>query len=179
MRKVRFRLRDRLLLVPVELTQGARYAAPLAAALLVLGGLSPRGFSLAGLASTGATSAGLAVAAYLAAQVLGPVLLPWLPGRAFSLKGAVLGLALVGALAAYGLPGPGLFASWLHLAAWLALAPAITSFTLMNFTGASTYTSLSGVLQEMRFAVPAQISAGAVGLVLWLTGLFVSGGPAR
>jgi acetyl-CoA decarbonylase/synthase complex subunit gamma len=50
---------------------------------------------------------------------------------------------------------------------------------LMNFTGASTYTSLSGVLREMRFAVPAQVSAGLVGLVLWLTGLFVPGGPAR
>jgi acetyl-CoA decarbonylase/synthase complex subunit gamma len=66
-----------------------------------------------------------------------------------------------------------------HLAAWLALAPAITSFTLMNFTGASTFTSLSGVLREMRFAVPAQIAAGALGLVLWLTGLFVGGGPVR
>jgi CO dehydrogenase/acetyl-CoA synthase delta subunit len=179
MRRVRFRLRDRLLLVPVELTQGVRFLVPVAGALLVLGGLSSRGFSLAGLATTGATSAALAVASYLTAQVLGPALLPWLPGRAFSLKGAVLGLALVGALAAYGLPGPGLFASWLHLAAWLALAPAIASFTLMNFTGTSTYTSLSGVLREMRFAVPAQISAGAVGLVLWLTALFVPGGPAR
>ncbi len=82
-------------------------------------------------------------------------------------------------LAAYGLPGPGLFASWLHLPAWLALAPHFTSFMLMNFTGASTYTSLSGVLREMRFAVPAQVSAGVVGLVLWLTGLFVPGIPAR
>lgn len=179
MRRVRFRLRDRLLLVPVELTMGVRHALPVAAALLLLGGLSSRGFSLAGLASTGVTSAALALASYLAAQVLGPALLPWLPGRAFALKGAVLGLVFVGALAAYGLPGPGLFASWLHLAAWLALAPAITSFTLMNFTGASTYTSLSGVLREMRFALPAQMSAGAVGLALWLTGLFVSGGPAR
>ena len=179
MRKVRFRLADRLLLIPVELTMGVRLAVPVAAALLLLGGLGPRGFSLAGLATTGATSAGLAVASYLTAQVLGPVLLPWLPGRAFSLKGAALGLALVAALAAYGLAGPGLFVSWVHLAAWLALAPAIASFTLMNFTGASTYTSLSGVLREMRFAVPAQISAGAIGLVLWLAGLFVAGGPAR
>jgi len=91
----------------------------------------------------------------------------------------VLGLSLVGALVASGLPGPGLFGSWLHLAAWLVFAPAIASFTLMNFTGASTYTSLSGVLRETRLAVPAQVAAGAVGLALWLTGLFVSGGPAR
>ena len=49
----------------------------------------------------------------------------------------------------------------------------------MNFTGASTFTSLSGVLREMRVAVPAQIVAGALGLVLWLAGLLASGGPAR
>jgi hypothetical protein len=178
-RRIRFGLRDRLLLVPVEVTTGSRYAAPVVAAFLLLGGLSSRGFSLAGLATTGVTSAALALASYLTAQVLGPVLLPWLPGRAFSLKGAALGLALVGALAAYGLPGPGIFASWLHLSAWLVLAPAMTSFMVMNFTGASTYTSLSGVLREMRFAVPAQIAAGIVGLALWLTGLFLPGGPAR
>jgi len=179
MRQVRFRLRDRLLLVPVEVTQNVRYLVPVAAVLLLLGGLSSHGFSFAGLATTGATSAALVVASYITVLVLGPALLPWLPGRAFSVKGAVLGLALVGALVAWGLPGPGLFGSWLHLAAWLVLAPAITSFTLMNFTGSSTFTSLSGVLREMRFAVPAQISAGALGLVLWLTGLFVQGRPVR
>jgi acetyl-CoA decarbonylase/synthase complex subunit gamma len=178
MRRVRFRLRDRLLLVPVELTQNLRYVAPVAAALLVLGGLTSGGF-VAGVATTGATSAALAVASYLTSQVLGPVLLPWLPGRAFSLKGAVLGLAFVGGLAAFSFPSAGLFGSWLHLAAWMALSPAIASFTLMNFTGTSTYTSLSGVLREMRVAVPAQISAGVVGFGLWLAALFVPGGPAR
>jgi len=150
-----------------------------AAALLLLGGLSSRGYSSASIGTTGLVSASLALASFLTAQVLGPALLPWLPGRAFSLKGAALGIALVGSLAACGLPGPGVFASWLHLAAWAVLAPAITSFMLMNFTGASTYTSLSGVLREMRFAVPAQLTAGGVGLVLWLAGLFVSGGPAK
>jgi acetyl-CoA decarbonylase/synthase complex subunit gamma len=179
MRRVRFGLRDRLLLVPVELNQNLRLVAPVAAALLLLGGLTPRGFAFAALATTGATAGSLTLASYLAAQVLGPALLPWLPGRAFSLKGAVLGLALVGGLAACGFPGPGPFGSWTHLAAWTALAPAIASFTLMGFTGTSTYTSLSGVLREMRVAVPAQISAAAVGLTLWLAALFIPGGPAR
>ena len=78
-----------------------------------------------------------------------------------------------------GLATTGFFGSWLDTAAWLVLVPAMTSFLLMNFTGASTFTSLSGVLREMRVAVPAQIVAGALGLLLWLAGLFVSGGPAR
>jgi acetyl-CoA decarbonylase/synthase complex subunit gamma len=71
------------------------------------------------------------------------------------------------------------FGSGLHRAAWAVIVPAITSFVVMNFTGASTYTSLSGVLREMRFAVPAQIAAAVIGLGLWLTGLFVPGGLAK
>jgi hypothetical protein len=179
MRRVRFDLRDRLVLIPVEVVTGARQALPLAAALLLLGGLGSGGYSLAGLGTTGTTSAALVLLSFLAAQVLGPVLLPWLPGRAFAVKGALLGLALVGALLAWGLPGPGVFGSWLHAAAWVALAPAITSFFVMNFTGTSTFTSLSGVLREMRFAVPAQLAAGSLGLVLWLVGLFDTGGATR
>ena len=61
----------------------------------------------------------------------------------------------------------------LNAAAWLLLGPAIASFVVMNFTGASTYTSLSGVLREMRIAVPLQITAAVVGVVLWLASRFV------
>ena len=174
MRRVRFGLRDRLILVPVELVTGSRHALPAAAVVLLLGGLGAHGYSFAGLSKTGVAGAALVLASFATAQVLGPILLPWLPGRAFAVKGAVLGLGLAGALAASGFLG-----SWLHAAAWFALAPAITSFFVMNFTGATTYTSLSGVLREMRFAVPAQIAGGAVGLLLWLAGLFLPGGSVR
>jgi acetyl-CoA decarbonylase/synthase complex subunit gamma len=37
----------------------------------------------------------------------------------------------------------------------------------MNFTGASTYTSLSGVKKEMRVAVPLQIVGALTGVILW------------
>ena len=174
MRRVRFGLADRLRLVPVELVTWLRYALVASLAMLALGGLGPHGYSLAGLSGRGLTGAGLVLATFVAAQVLGPTLLPWLPGRAFALKGAVLGLALAAAGAA-----AGLFGSGLPAAAWLVLVPAMTSFLLMNFTGASTFTSLSGVLREMRFAVPAQIAAATVGLLLWLAGPFVSGGALR
>jgi len=63
-----------------------------------------------------------------------------------------------------------------HIAAQALIVPTIASFVIMNFTGASTYTSLSGVLREMHFAVPAQIAGAVIGLGLWLVGLFVTGG---
>jgi len=178
MRRVRFGLRDRAVLAPVEIVMGAKYALPAAAAFLALGGLGPRGYSLAGAGTTGLEGAALLLGSCLLGAALGPALLPWLPGRAFALKGAVLGLAAVTAGVAVGRPLPFSDLS-LHAAAWALLVPAITSFVLMNFTGSSTFTSLSGVLREMRFAVPAQAAAAALGLALWLAGLFVGGGPAQ
>jgi len=51
---------------------------------------------------------------------------------------------------------------------------ALSAYFAMNFTGASTYTSLSGVKKEMRWAVPMQISAAALGLFLWSWSLFIA-----
>jgi acetyl-CoA decarbonylase/synthase complex subunit gamma len=173
MRRVRFDLRDRAVLIPVELVMGAKYALLLAAAVLLLSGLGLDGYSLARVRATGLPAAGLILGSFLCAAVLGPTLLPWLPGRAFSIKGGALGLLLAGAWAVLG--GAGMGASWLHAAAWILIVTALSSFVVMNFTGASTYTSLSGVLREMRFAVPAQLAAAVVGFGLWLIGLFVRG----
>jgi hypothetical protein len=46
------------------------------------------------------------------------------------------------------------------------ILPAIVSFLAMNFTGSSTFTSLSGVVREMRWAVPAQIISTGLGVVI-------------
>lgn len=175
-RRVRFGLRDRAVLIPVELVMGVKYALFLAAAILLLGGLGSDGYSLARVRATGLPGAGLVLGSFFCAAILGPTLLPWLPGRAFALKGAALGLALVGVWAILGWPGMSTPVSGLHVVAWTLIVTAMNSFVVMNFTGASTYTSLSGVLREMRFAVPAQIAGAVVGIGLWLTGLFVRGG---
>jgi len=173
MRRMNFGLWDRLALVPVELTNGGKKALLVAAGMVLLGGLSASGYSMAGVRTVGLVGAAQVLATFLFAAILGPALLPWLPGRAFSVKGALLGLAFFGGLAALG-TSPG--GSWLHAGAWVLLMPAIASFVVMNFTGASTFTSQSGVLREMRLAVPLQIAGAAVGLGLWLAGLFIAGG---
>ena len=54
----------------------------------------------------------------------------------------------------------------------MLLIPAVSSFVAMNFTGVSTYTSLSGVRREMRVAVPLQAACAVIGAGLWLTGRF-------
>jgi acetyl-CoA decarbonylase/synthase complex subunit gamma len=173
MRRVRFGLWDRLVLAPVEISLGGRRALLVAAVLILLGGLSSSGYSLERVRTVGLPSAALVLAAFLSVAVLGPVLLPWLPGRAFAVKGATLGLVVFAGCAAVGL---GVGGSWFHAAAWALIVPTISSFVLMNFTGATTFTSQSGVLREMRIAVPLQIAGGVLGLGLWLAGLFLAGG---
>jgi acetyl-CoA decarbonylase/synthase complex subunit gamma len=103
------------------------------------------------------------------------MLLPWIPGRAFSVKGALIGVLVTAGV---------LLSGWIPLdetggrieaVAWFFMIPAVSAFVGMNCTGTSTFTSLSGVKREMRHAVPAQIAAAAVGLSLWVVGLLLRG----
>ena len=68
---------------------------------------------------------------------------------------------------------PHLAPNWAGLAAGILLVLAVSSFVGMNFTGSSTYTSLSGVRVEMKRWVPVQAVAAVVGLGLWVTARFV------
>ena len=56
----------------------------------------------------------------------------------------------------------------------LLLIPCSAMYLAMNFTGASTYTSLSGVKKEMKWAVPVEIGVGVLGLILWLSGVLLA-----
>lgn len=173
MRRVRFPLAQRVVLIPVELVTGAGYALFIAACLFLLAGFSREGYSTALAMAKGLPSVVLLLLAYLAGVVLGPMLLPWLPGRAFSAKGLWIGLILVACVTCYKWPLPSTGQNWLVAFAWLLIIPAVTSFVVMNFTGASTYTSISGVRREMQIAVPIQAIAAVLGLSLWIAGRFV------
>jgi acetyl-CoA decarbonylase/synthase complex subunit gamma len=174
MRRVSFTLGERFVLIPVELVGALKFYLWLLPALLILaglGGLAGGAGFWAGMGGAGLRAVGAMLLALAAGAVATPLLLPWLPGRAFSLKGLWPGLAA----------GAALWAAWpppawpppVELAAWLLAVPAVSSFMAMNFTGASNYTSLSGVKKEMRLAAPWQIAAAGCGLLLWLYTLFV------
>ncbi len=173
MREIRFPLRDRFVLTPVELIASGRYALPAAAALALLSGLGQRGYSFSRSLSEGLAAAAILLGAWVVGAVVTPLLLPWLPGRAFSVKGGWAGILYL--LAVLWLTA-GFERGWATLAAWLFIVPSVTSYLGMNFTGSSTFTSLSGVLKEMRLAVPLQVLCAAVGLAFWITGLFLSEG---
>ena len=176
MRRVEFPLWDRAVLIPIEIVTGAKYLIITSICFLLLSGLNKKGYSPTLALDDGLTSFLLLLTAFLAAAILGPILLPLLPGRAFSVKGLCIGLA-VDALIVYAILAepscPCLSLPYLVIVGWLLIIPAITSFVVMNFTGASTYTSLSGVRREMRIAVPLQLACAALGIGLWIAGRFL------
>ena len=173
MRLVEFPLWDRLSVTVVELVMSAKYVLLILLALLLLGGLGSDGYDLWRILSSGGLAAVLFLVAFLSGTILGPALLPWLPGRALSLKGLWIGMGLAAGLWLLTSMSPGSSSGWFGLAAWTLLLPVVTSFTVMNYTGSTTYTSLSGVRREMQRAVPLQAIGGILGLALWLVGRFV------
>ena len=174
MRIKTFSALERLALIPMELIPALKWTAVIIFALLLLSGLFGPGRFWANILNNGLFTIPAILAAIMAGAVLTPLLLPWLPGRAFSTKGLFIGL--IGAVVIV-MSQMGDLASWagrLEGLAWLFLIPAITAFLAMNFTGSSTYTSLSGVRKEMRWAVPLEIGAGLAGVGLWLGALIMA-----
>jgi hypothetical protein len=159
---------ERLELVPVELVQTLKPALLVLSFFFLTDSLWGRGGFGANMATHGLYSALAIVMAVLSGAVITPFLLPWLPGRAFSLKGVIPGVAAWAVLLALRGTGWNAWPGRMEAAAWFLLIPAISAFLAMNFTGASTYTSLSGVRKEMRWAVPLQIGAGVAGLGFWI-----------
>ena len=169
MRRVRFDMVERLALAPNDVVQWFRYLLPALLIFLGLSGIDRSGYSVDSLVSLGPRAMANLVIAYLGANVLGPMLLPWLPGRAFALKGFALGFLLFLVSYIAGLGG----ANLIEQAGWALIMSAVTSFILMNFTGSSTYTSLSGVRREMVYAVPFQAVFVILGVVLYMMARFI------
>jgi hypothetical protein len=109
-------------------------------------------------------------AAYLAGCVMAPALLPWIPFRRFSFKGLATGWLAAILLIFAGTLGTTLTE---HIS-WFLMMGGLSSFMAMNFTGSSTFTSLSGVQKEMKTALPAQISMAALGLTGWILTRFIA-----
>ena len=173
MRLKTFTIRERIALIPVELVAALKAGVIVMVALFLIAlfGQSGEGGSAF---SRGLFSVIAILVSILSGAFLTPLLLPWLPGRAFSLKGFILGFCAAAILAAFSVDEGITLTGRLEMLAWFFLVPAVSAYLAMNFTGSSTYTSLSGVRKEMRWAVPLEIGAGIIGLALWFGSHFIS-----
>lgn len=168
MRQVEFRFLDRMRLVPVEVAQGMRFLLLAIIFFLILSGLHRDGYSFSLVVSLGFRTVINLVLAFFAGVVIAPLFLPWLPSRSFFVKGFYSGIIVFAGSYFLNLVGT----SVLEIFSWLLLILAISSFLTMNFTGCSTYTSLSGVKKEMRYGIPVQMILLVTGCVLWVVDRF-------
>jgi acetyl-CoA decarbonylase/synthase complex subunit gamma len=168
MRLKTFDIWERMVVIPVELVAALKWALILLVLFFFAGGLGGSGGYWSRAVDHGLFTALALATALVAGTILTPILLPWLPGRAFSMKGLILGLAAALILIILRSPSLAHWSGRLEVLAWFFLIPAITAYLAMNFTGASTYTSLSGVKQEMRWAVPVEIATACLGVILWI-----------
>lgn len=150
MRRVEFPLRDRVVLIPVELVMALRFMLVPVLAL--------------GLLWSWVIAAEL-ILAVLAGTVLFPVLLPILPTKDFSTKGLILGFLVMIPPA---ILGAGALAPFQPAAAAVALLvfPPLTAYLALNFTGSTPFTSRTGVKKEIFRYVPVMAALAASGAIL-------------
>ena len=161
MRRVEFPTRDRLVLVPVEMTN------VLLAALVAIG----LGYLLGNLAYALA-----ALTVVLCGAVFFPLLLPLLPSHDFSTKGAFLGILAAVPFALSVLLGHSDW-SWYRQTAqvlgYLLTMSSSIAFLTLNFTGSTTFTSRTGVRKEIFAYILPMAWAFGIGLILLIVFAFV------
>jgi hypothetical protein len=162
MRQVTFNFSDRIKLIPNDFMYGKYYLLGAMAVLFLISGLSKRGFSYKDFSGQGGPAILRAALAYISGIVITPALLPYIPGRKFSLKGFYSGLSVFLILILFKYAGGNI----IETISWFLIITAISSFLAMNFTGSSTYTSLSGVKKEMKISIPFQLGFSITGLFL-------------
>lgn len=170
MRRVTFSLKERLVLVPVELWLIRKPLLWSLLAIFLLSGLGRHIFSFSDAWERGLFAAAACLTGIIAGAVVVPVLLPWIPGRAFALKGVLAG-AILGAAVVWISRANGQITLW-PASALVLLAVAVSSYLAMNFTGTTPFTSPSGVEKEMRRFIPIQLTALVAAAGLWVASAF-------
>ena len=163
MRKVRFSLLDRLVLTPIEIVIAMKLMLKVFGTMAILSALGV-------LPIERADYIGMLGSVFMG-TFASPLLLPWIPGRAFSFKGMITGL--VWAISAVLFLFSKGSANWLQFVSYLLILPALSAFFTMNFTGSSTYTSLSGVEKEIKTALPLIVTALSAGILVRIVSFFI------
>ncbi len=168
MREVTFTLKERAELLPVELFLLWKPLGLFFLVALLVSGFGPGFFSLDAAGERGMIAAGATLLGILTGSTGIPLLLPWLPGREFWIKGLLPGVfAGIGAILIFS-HGIG-FLEGTAILLWIT---ALSSYLAMNFTGSTPYTSPTGVEYEMRRGIPFQAGAALVAMILWIAAPF-------
>ena len=154
MRSVRFTLYDRIVLIPVEMKN---FLIPLLIASVIL--------ALVG----SYTAAAAVISAAFSGLVLFPILLPWIPTTDFSTKGFLMGglAAVIFALDSfYSMTNENLWLRFGWALAYMLVMPQISAFLALNFTGSTTFASVTGVKREIFTYMPIMAWVSGIGIIL-------------
>lgn len=159
-RTVMFGLKKRLEVTGIEFVTATQIIIAVSALSVIAASFTKTGFSLA----SGFVNASYFIAALLIASISATVIpaafLPVIPGRMFSVKGAIAGF--ITSLC---------FVLIVHMTVLTSISIVLisstfASFVFMNYTGTSTFTSLTGVRREISVSVPVMIAAALIGVIL-------------
>jgi hypothetical protein len=169
MRRITFTFKDRIKLIPNDFMYGKFYLLGLIAVIFIISGLTRNGLSFKDFSGKSGPAILNTFLAYLSGIVITPMFLPYIPARLFSLKGFYTGAIVFLILLSLNLTGGNVF----EILSWFLIITAISSFVAMNFTGSSTFTSLSGVKKEMKISLPLQIGFAVIGIILSVVGKLI------
>ena len=169
MRQVTFSIGERIVLIPVELSLIVKPSLAILLVVFMLSGISPDIFSFSAAWFRGLNGAFAYLLGVVAGAVIVPTFLPWLPTRQFYIKSLLTGV-IAGIIMILHL---GSTITRLESVTLLLLTTSVSSYAAMNFTGATPYTSPSGVEKEMRQGIPIQIIAVVMAIVTWVAAPFV------
>ncbi len=174
MRLVRFNIIDRAVLVPIEINAIKWRFLNFILAALLYSALQPEGIIFRESITTGFPIIIAGITSILAGTVLTPILLPFIPFRSFAIKGGITGAFLLIIIEYF----TGLFSSGSEylFAAILILFTLISSYLALQFTGATTFTSLSGVKREIKYSLPIYITGFFVSTVLLILSKIIEWG---
>ncbi|MCK9420747.1 MAG: acetyl-CoA synthase subunit gamma [Nitrospirae bacterium] len=163
---IRFSMLDRLVLTPMEINPAMKKFPWVAGGILLFFGLQPQGLLFEQAWFNGLPFLVLALLAVLAGALVTPVLLPFVPFRSFAIKGWIMGvLSMSLALPFF---GPVSTQDPILLSVVYLLFPALSSYLALQFTGATTFTGMSGVKKELKIGIPFYIGAVSVSLLLMI-----------
>lgn len=163
MRRVRFDIIDRLILTPIELRQVLLKFHYFALFAVIFFGLTPEGIIFRDSIYKGYIFIFAGLLSIFAGAFFTPVFLPFIPFRSFALKGWIAGSAffagilyVTGALASHNI---------FLIISVMILFPILSSYMALQFTGATTFTSLSGVKKEIKIAFPVYITGAVLSFI--------------
>jgi hypothetical protein len=169
MRMVTFTFIERLILTPVELNMVFKPALITSVVLILLSGFGPGIFSFSNAFERGIVSVLALFVGIISGAVITPTLLPYIPFKEFAAKGIISGAVFATLLFL------SISSSIYGVAAFMSLflfVVAISSYLSMNFTGATPFTSPSGVEKEMKRFIPVQAIALVLSTGLWIYSAF-------